>query len=190
MVCKAGLGGIKGMICPSRQNCGPFGFARAGADHACAAMFREFHGRHPHAATCAKDQCSFAGQQGGLVMQRVPRGDRGGVPAGAFFETQCRGQGHDCSGGHDNLFGKSATLGPRHDAVARSEIGDTAANLNHIARHFHAGNERRVGSKLVFSEGHQKVGKVETSSTDCNPDLAFLKRTTSAFLDTDCIRTG
>ena len=71
-----------------------------------------------------------------------------------------------------NFLGIGAVFHLHHRAVAHLKAGHTVAHQFHNAGAFLAGRKRQLGTKLIFSFHHQKVGKIDRRSLIFDDNLA------------------
>jgi hypothetical protein len=133
--------------------------ARCG-DHPRAERLGQIDRGQPDAAGRAVDQYPLARLELGAAYQRDISGVVGRADARAGGEIEIGGKPPYAGRVDGDQFGEPAEPRPRNHCLARHESA-IAIGVHHLARDFHAGNERQIGLQLIFALGHQQVGEIE-----------------------------
>src|SRR5437773_1839553 len=92
----------------------------------------------------------------------------------AGIEVQPVGHDEAARLGRRDLLGEGAGRDLGDDAIAALDARHLRARARDEAGHVAAGNERPVGTRLVFALQHQRVGKVEADRLDLDQHLVVL----------------
>ena len=150
-----------------------------------------FDSGEANAASRAQHQQAFARLHLRPACQcEMRRAINQGEARSGFVSHIPRGIGSNDVCGTTHFFRESTVRHRSQDTIADSTLIDTIADFNDVSRDFRAWTERKGWFELIQALDHQDIGKVDTTSTHTDPDLAGADRRAISFRNGQKVRTA